>query len=437
MLTNDTDLDGDGLIVTSVALAGGTALAVPPGGTTIAAPHGTLTIGPDGHLTYLATAIGQDAFTYTISDGHGGTAAATLTETVVPHVPDQDATFAFAFLDATVAYVHGEALLTGPDGVTRDVTGIGHLHFTDGTIDEKDGSPLVDDLFYFAQNHDVYAAGADPDAHYAQYGWREGRDPNPYFSTKGYLAANPDVAAAGVNPLAHYDAIGWKEGRDPGPDFSTAAYLAANAEVARLHVDPLAEFLDAQQGVNVSSPPSVGSHTITGDFDATYYLAENPDVAAAGVDPLQHYLTIGWKEGRDPDAYFSTKGYLAINPDVAAAGINPLLHYEADGWREGRDPSGSFDTSGYLAANPDVAAAHVDPLQHFPPVRHGRRTPRLGDRVIAARRAPANSAVPVDRADGYSQPEPGELDNELHSPPISGPERRLGRTSAARTRRAE
>ena len=101
------------------------------------------------------------------------------------------------------------------------------------------------------------------------------------------------------------------------------------------------------------------------DFDAAYYLAHNPDVAAAGVNPLQHYLTFGWKEGRDPNAFFSTNGYLAQNLDVAAARLNPLEHFENYGWREGRDPGPNFSISKYLAANPDVKAAGVDALQQF------------------------------------------------------------------------
>ena len=101
------------------------------------------------------------------------------------------------------------------------------------------------------------------------------------------------------------------------------------------------------------------------DFDAAYYLAHNPDVVAAGVDLLQHYLTYGWKEGRDPNAFFSTKYYLAQNPDVAAARVNPLEHFEYYGWKEGRDPSLNFSLSRYLAANPDVKTAGVDPLQQF------------------------------------------------------------------------
>ena len=59
-------------------------------------------------------------------------------------------------------------------------------------------------------------------------------------------------------------------------------------------------------------------------------------MAAAGVDPLQHYLTYGWKEGRDPSANFDTKAYLAANPDVAAAGVNPLEHFLQYGAGEGR-----------------------------------------------------------------------------------------------------
>ena len=123
---------------------------------------------------------------------------------------------------------------------------------------------------------------------------------------------------------------------DPGPNFSTSSYLAANPQVAGELVDPLAQLLGAQQGVNVPNPPSVAPHAITGGFDATYYLARNPDVATAGIDPRQHYSTYGWTEGRDPDAYFSTKGYLAANPDVAAAHIDPLQHFLQYGMAEGR-----------------------------------------------------------------------------------------------------
>ena len=99
--------------------------------------------------------------------------------------------------------------------------------------------------------------------------------------------------------------------------------------------------------------------------DVDYYRFMNPDVKADGVDPLQHYLQNGAKEGRDPNAFFSTNGYLAANPDVAKSGANPLQHYDQNGWKEGRDPGVHFDNEQYLARNPDVKAAGVDPLLHF------------------------------------------------------------------------
>ena len=100
-------------------------------------------------------------------------------------------------------------------------------------------------------------------------------------------------------------------------------------------------------------------------FDVAFYLNRNPDVAAAGVDPYQHYMTSGWKEGRNPDAFFDDRYYLTQNADVAAAGVNPLTHFEQSGWREGRQPSLLFDDAKYLSANLDVRAAGVDPLLHY------------------------------------------------------------------------
>ena len=151
-------------------------------------------------------------------------------------------TFDFKLTDATIAFSDNQIIIDGPASHTV-LNGIEVFRFADGTVNDNDGNPLVDDLFYYANNHDVWLAGADADAHFAAYGWKEGRDPNPFFDTKGYLAHNPDVAAAGINPLTHYDQFGWKEGRDPSTVFDTKGYLAANPDVKAAGVDPLAQFL--------------------------------------------------------------------------------------------------------------------------------------------------------------------------------------------------
>lgn len=175
-------------------------------------------------------------------------AQAAASHQAAPHPISAMETLPFAFAGSVVgADAHG-VYVRGPAGNLYDVTGVQKLVFADGTIDRADGNRLVDDLFYYAKNPDVWAAHLDAEAHYAQSGRAEGRAPNAFFDVAGYLAHNADVAAAGLDPLAHYDAYGWREGRDPGPAFSTKGYLAANLDVAAAGLDPLAHYLAYGQG---------------------------------------------------------------------------------------------------------------------------------------------------------------------------------------------
>ena len=98
LTADDTDGDGDSLTVTQIKKDGGTNSAVSGGssynssGTSVTGTYGTLTVGADGTYTYVADQAAADAldasdivtdvFTYTISDGNGGTDTANLTITV-------------------------------------------------------------------------------------------------------------------------------------------------------------------------------------------------------------------------------------------------------------------------------------------------------------------------------------------------------------------
>lgn len=94
-------------------------------------------------------------------------------------------------------------------------------------------------------------------------------------------------------------------------------------------------------------------------FHHDWYLDRYPDVASSGIDPARHYLTFGWREGRDPGPGFSTTAYLRANSDVAALGINPLLHYVEYGHSEGRGASDH--------AAPARRPTSLKPLETFGP----------------------------------------------------------------------
>jgi hypothetical protein len=396
---------GGGTMTTTLSVAHGTLSTASAGGAAVSGSGtgtllltGTLaaintTLAASGNLTYHGNRdfFGADTLTMVSNDGGntGSGGALTDSDTTALHVntlingtPGNDSfvalpgnekiiagggvdtiTFDFRLVDATVTYSGNLVIIDGPGSHTV-LSGFEVFNFTDGTVNNNDADPLVDDLFYYSQHHDVWNAHVDADTHYHTYGWHEGRDPDAFFSTSTYLSDNPDVRAAGVDPLTHFDQSGWKEGRVPSITFDPAAYLAVNTDVKAAHVDPLAHFL--ANGAGEARQPIAPTELLTANgFDYVYYLQHNLDVAAAHVDPFQHFETIGWKEGRNPNALFDTNGYLAAYADVAAAHTNPLDHYNVSGWHEGRDPSVNFDTTSYLAAYADVAAAHVNPLIHF------------------------------------------------------------------------
>jgi len=77
----------------------------------------------------------------------------------------------------------------------------------------------------------------------------------------------------------------------------------------------------------------------SGLFDEEYYLLNNPDVRQADVDPLWHFVSCGWKEGRNPSTDFDCNYYLSIYSDVYTSGTNPFIHFIKFGRREGRNPN--------------------------------------------------------------------------------------------------
>jgi predicted O-methyltransferase YrrM len=180
-------------------------------------------------------------------------------------------------------------------------------------------SDLFDDSWYAETYQEVSGKDAAL-AHYLKTGAAKGYDPGPRFSTQAYLSDYPDVRQAGANALLHYLRFGQAEGRRvrdvAGLPSGAAAHKIGDAAIARLR--------DA--------------------FDPEFYLKTNPDLPGE-TDAFQHFMSVGWRQRRDPVSWFSVEQYLRTQGDVAATDQNPFEHFLLTGCQEGRAVSRSAKLS--------------------------------------------------------------------------------------------
>ena len=148
----DQDADGDTLAVSQVSGASGSFAA----GAAVAGRFGTLTLLANGSFSYVADnaetlAAGQsglDVFTYTVSDGKGGTDTATLTISV----------------SGTNAGTAGDDHLQGTDAAESFFGGAGN-----DIIDALGGDDILDggtgfDVLIGGSGNDTYALGSENDS---------------------------------------------------------------------------------------------------------------------------------------------------------------------------------------------------------------------------------------------------------------------------------
>lgn len=139
-------------------------------------------------------------------------------------------------------------------------------------------------------------------------------------------------------------------------------------------------------------------------FDADFYLRENPELELQNVDLLSHYLTVGWREGRDPSRDFRTIIYLLANRDALRRGMNPLIHQLliSQGRLTHPDP--------VMVSDP---IADVDPAQPIcePSVAAPRVLLKTGHTkvVLEGSRDPANLEVQPTGLEGLTPEELAEL----------------------------
>lgn len=175
--------------------------------------------------------------------------------------------------------------------------------------------------------------------HFLSEGVLQGNDPCPWFSVSSYLTDHPDVAAAGIPAFEHYVLTGRVEQRrirmsslSVGTSNDSSASTTAKFPSTRISKIALRKTFDPQK-------------LVARLFDTAFYEATYPEILESGISAFDHYVTYGWREGRDPAPWFSTSFYVTSNPDVQEAQVEPFLHYISIGRREGRlprDPLGGW-----------------------------------------------------------------------------------------------
>ena len=174
------------------------------------------------------------------------------------------------------------------------------------------------------------------------------------------ILAQRDAALLQLNALQGSDAwfsakpVHWLEQRKPG-------LVRRTMQLPRLGLWALTGKLAAKRKLQTE----VMAIQRAGLFDAAWYISHNADVVLSGHQPLLHWVSVGWREGRDPHPLFDTTSYLHQHPELLHSGTNPLLDYLQAGADGGRRCSRLFDSVWYAQQHAEVQAAGLAPLSHY------------------------------------------------------------------------
>ena len=104
---------------------------------------------------------------------------------------------------------------------------------------------------------------------------------------------------------------------------------------------------------------------------------------------LEHFLSSGWREGRNPTLWFSVSHYLDFYPDVASAGINPFLHYLMAGKAEGRLPRHDLGFRYDIIASLQSLEQRIADARAWAPPHKAAPISKLGEALAHATRLEA------------------------------------------------
>ncbi len=156
------------------------------------------------------------------------------------------------------------------------------LHFCErGWIEGRNPNAGFDTLAYLTAHQDVAEVGWNPFYHYVLAGRAEGRQPTPAVvpseAAQALFGRDPGdwvtllraevdetfyAAQAGLppdglaDPVAHFAYRGWRDGLAPTPAFDLQAILAARADIRSAGINPLLAIVVERQAASPVPPPA-------------------------------------------------------------------------------------------------------------------------------------------------------------------------------------
>lgn len=110
--------------------------------------------------------------------------------------------------------------------------------------------PEFDFAFYLLNYHDIATAvstGYDPVSHYANHGWKEGRNPTPEFNSRLYLKRYPEVADENINPFYHYIKVGRRKGYSGSETSRISREVKDYAQIVGLTDHEVEKYFDSRR----------------------------------------------------------------------------------------------------------------------------------------------------------------------------------------------